>query len=52
MHELAQLLVLPPRRATPDRKDTLHVRIEQAFAENALPDHACRTEEKSVHCWR
>jgi hypothetical protein len=56
VHEFSQLLVPLPSHAAPNRQDILHIPIKQAFAQDALPDHPRRPEEKNVHlfnasCW-
>ena len=37
--DLAQFRVLLPGAASHDREDSCNLRIEQAFAQNALPHH-------------
>jgi hypothetical protein len=46
---LAQLRVLLAGRSAPDREHALHMRIEQALAQHALPDHPGGSEEKYFH---
>ena len=41
-------MTLPGRTAS-DGKDALHVRIQQAFAQNALPNHATGAEQNNLH---
>jgi hypothetical protein len=49
VHELAQLLVPLARRAATDGEDALHVRGEQALAQDALADHARCSKENDLH---
>ena len=49
MHQFAKLLVLLPGGASSNREDGMHIRIEQAFAQDALADHAGCAEENGVH---
>ena len=49
MHDLAQLRVFDARRRAPERHDSIDIRIEQAFAQDALPDHAGRAEQQHFH---
>jgi hypothetical protein len=46
---LAELLMTLPGRTASDGKDALHVRIQQAFAQNALPNHASGAEQNDLH---
>src|ERR1700677_4245830 len=32
-----------------NREDALHVRVQQTLAQDALPNHACRSEENHFH---
>ena len=44
-----QLGVLRPGRAAPDRQYFRDTGIDQAFAQNALPDHAGSAEQDDLH---
>jgi hypothetical protein len=37
--------MLLARRAPPNRRYEFYARVEQAFPQNALPDHACRSKQ-------
>src|SRR5262249_39776594 len=47
--DLPQPRVLCARLASPDGQNRLHPRIEKAFAQDALPDHACGSKENYLH---
>ena len=49
MYELDQLGIRPARTGATDREHFMHLRVEQAFAEDALPDHARRAEQDDFH---
>ena len=49
MNQFTQFLVPLPDRTPDNRHHTLHIRVEQAFAQNTLPDHARRAEDNNVH---
>ncbi len=49
VHDFAQLGVPLPGRAAPDREHAFHVSVEQAFAQDALPDHARCAEQDDFH---
>jgi hypothetical protein len=51
MHDLPQFLVFETGSASSDRLNELHVRVEEAFAQNALTDHASRAEDEHVHAF-
>ena len=44
-----QLGVLHPGRAAPDRQYFRDARIDEAFAQHALPDHAGGAEQNDFH---
>src|SRR6185295_6893236 len=44
-----QLGVLPPGRAAPDRQYFRNTIIDQAFAQDTLPDHAGSAEQDRLH---
>src|SRR5258708_16301077 len=41
--------MLLPDRVAPDGQHALHARVEQAFAQHALPDHARCSKQDDVH---
>jgi len=49
VHKFAQLGVSLSTRAAPDREHALDAGVEQAFAQNALPDHAGCAEQNDLH---
>src|ERR1700712_3699408 len=52
VHDLAQLGVMLPGRAAPDREYAFDSGIDQAFAQHALPDHAGGAEQDDFHDFR
>ena len=49
MHDFAQPLVPLRGGVPPDGQDGFHVRIKQALPQDALPDHASRSEKNDLH---
>src|SRR5712671_3325976 len=47
--EFAQFWMAPPGRAAPDREHAFNAGINQAFAQDALPDHAGAAEQDDFH---
>ncbi len=49
VHDLAQLGILLAGRTASDRKHAVDSGIEQAFAQDALPDHSGGAEQDDFH---
>jgi hypothetical protein len=49
VYDFAQFVMLRQAGVANDREDALDVRVEQTLAQDALPDHARRTEENHSH---
>jgi hypothetical protein len=49
VYDFAQFVMLRQAGVADNRKDTLDVRVEQTLAQDALPDHARRSEENHFH---
>src|SRR5215216_3770308 len=49
VQDFGQLGVLHPGRAAPDRQYFRNAGIDQAFAQDALPDHAGGAEQDRLH---
>ena len=49
MQDFAQLGVLHPARAAPDRQHFRDTVVYEAFAQDALPDHASGAEQDCLH---
>ena len=49
VQDLAKLGVALSGGAAPDCEHTIHARVEQAFAQHALPDHAGGAEQDDLH---
>ena len=49
MYDLAQFVMLWQAGVADNREDTFDIGIEETLAKNALPDHACRSEENHFH---
>jgi hypothetical protein len=49
VHDFTQFCMRLPGRAAPDREHALDIRVEQAFAQHALPDHAGGAEQDDLH---
>ncbi|MGY4483287.1 hypothetical protein ACVWWR_002478 [Bradyrhizobium sp. LM3.2] len=47
--DLGELGIVHAGRATADRNHAVDAGIDQAFAQNALPDHAGRAEDDDLH---
>jgi len=47
--EISQLLVALASRATAHGEDPVHAGIQEALAQDSLPDHSGRAEEQDVH---
>jgi hypothetical protein len=47
--DMTQLRVTYTGRGSPDGLHPLHIGVQQAFAQDALADHASRPEQNDVH---
>jgi hypothetical protein len=49
VYDFAQFVMLRQAGVADDREHAIDVRIEQTLAQDALPDHARRSEENHFH---
>ena len=49
VYQFAEFLVLLARRASSDRQNALHIGVEPAFAQDALPHHPGCAEQHNLH---
>jgi len=49
LHDFAQFVMLRQAGVADNRENALDVRVEQALAQDALPDHTRRSEENHFH---
>src|ERR1700756_2584028 len=49
VYDFAKFVMLRQAGVADDREEALNVRVEQTLAQDALPDHARRSEENHFH---